>query len=545
MPDGGGRMVWSLVAAVVVLLVLVIGLVASPLVAPWLPQALGVAPSTERLEADLGTLQEKVATLETALADSRRTAEAAQDQAGQVADLRRTLDDLQRRVQALGGLTGQMDQLDRQVRAVAQPDAAMTGRIDGLESRAGDLHQRLEQVEAQAGPDPALQQRLDGIEGEVATVSRLADSIQRRMSGMDNALNSVHGQADGLERRMAGMDERIAAAARPAPELTEALATLRDRVSILDRDIATADARIGQLQTELEQVRAESRRVEDRESGRNRWYLLLLNLRQIEGSLDSGTAFAREVATLPELLGADLSADPEVRDALSVLRSQGRAGVASLDSLVDGFDARAAQALRQRPADMSEPGLEPGLWDRIVQGAAGLVSIRPVGEVPGDGPGAILARAESALAGRNLPRAVAEVEKLTGAQAEAMADWLQQAKARLSAIAALDRLKDAVATALLPAATGTAIEEAPAQPSPAVPAPATQAPATQAPATQAPATEAPATEAPPAPSPDVSTPDTPAPSQDAPADAPADAIPAPAEGAEGDRPDGDGARSSQ
>ncbi|MEQ8345831.1 MAG: mitofilin family membrane protein [Sneathiellaceae bacterium] len=438
-PAGRSRgLIGALLAAVIVLAVLVVGLVASPLVAPWLPQALGVAGSGGAADpAELDRLQARLADLEGQMATAGKASQAVQGQAGDLADLRRTIDDLQKRVQTMGGLAGQMDQLQKQVAGLPRPDTAAID--DGMTKLQTQLQSMQQKLDSTAGPDPATQQRLKQVDDDLTSVTRLADSIQRRMSGMDNRLNDLRSRDDTIERRLTGLDDRIAAAAQPAPQVSTALAELRSQG-------AAQQGRLDSLESALEAERKARLAAEDQSSGRNQRVALVLTLGQIEDRLETGTAFGGEAATLPDLMTGSLARDPLAREAAMTLRRQGQVPVASFDQLRDGFSTAAAQALRQRPADAPAPGW----WDQVVDGARGLVTIRPVGDVAGDSPGALLARAEQALAMRDLPRAVAEVGQLTGGPAEAMAGWLEQARARLAMTAALAQLNDAVTSSLTP-----------------------------------------------------------------------------------------------
>ena len=82
------------------------------------------------------------------------------------------------------------------------------------------------------------------------------------------------------------------------------------------------------------------------------------------------------------------------------------------------------------------------MLDRAASNLMRLVTVRPVGaDAEGDDAAARVARAEAKLAAGDLAGAVAELEGLEGAAAEAAAPWLAQARARLAAESALDRLR--------------------------------------------------------------------------------------------------------
>ena len=458
-PWGGGPgkpaprsrgLLWTLVAAVVVLLVLLIGLVASPIVAPWLPGALGVAGQQAdggALQDDVAQLQSRLGALEGQVTSAGSASAAVQDQAGQLTDLRRTVDGLQKQIQSMGGLAGRMDQLQKQVAALPKEDAGKLEQAVTALQQQQDLQAKLQQA---GGIDPEVEKRLKAVEADITSVTRLADSIQRRMSGMDNRFNDLRGQDDALDRRLSGLDDRIAAAARPAPQVTDALAKLQSQDSASAQALQDLRQELARLQAALKEEAAARLAAEDRSSGRNQRVALVLGLGRIEDRMESGAAFAAEAASLPQLLTGSLARDPRAQEAVALLRREGGSGVASFEALREAFMAAADKAVLQRSA----AGSDSDLWGQIVDGARGLVSIRPVGDAAGDTPGAILARAESALAERDLARAVAEVGKLSGSAAEAMSGWLAQARARLAVTGALADLNDAITASLGPAATG-------------------------------------------------------------------------------------------
>jgi hypothetical protein len=81
--------------------------------------------------------------------------------------------------------------------------------------------------------------------------------------------------------------------------------------------------------------------------------------------------------------------------------------------------------------------------DRVVNRLASLVTVRRVGSpaIAAGGIDGIVAQAEAALEGGDLQAAVTALERLDGAPAVAAADWLQHARARLTADRALSTLQ--------------------------------------------------------------------------------------------------------
>jgi hypothetical protein len=86
-----------------------------------------------------------------------------------------------------------------------------------------------------------------------------------------------------------------------------------------------------------------------------------------------------------------------------------------------------------RPADT------PWWWVPVERVRA-MVSARPVGDVPGDTPGAIMARAQVRLANGDLAAVLHELDGLRGAPAAAAASWRSDAASRAQADAILARV---------------------------------------------------------------------------------------------------------
>jgi hypothetical protein len=85
----------------------------------------------------------------------------------------------------------------------------------------------------------------------------------------------------------------------------------------------------------------------------------------------------------------------------------------------------------------------------MVASAKSAISIRRIGaDVPGDEPGAVLARAEAAMQQGDLAAAIKEVETLPATSRNAFAGWLDDARARASANDTLSKLESTVLASL-------------------------------------------------------------------------------------------------
>jgi len=202
-----------------------------------------------------------------------------------------------------------------------------------------------------------------------------------------------------------------APAAAPAASATPALPALSDAAS---PDVAKLSARMAILETRQAHAAQAAAAV-------------LASAAVAEASQGSGS-FADELATLR----ASSPPSPEL-ETLARLAAAGAPSRAALASSFPGYAARAASAARA-------PGEKAGLGDRIAYALTKIVSLRRVGDVAGDGPDALLARAERLVDDGDLDRAFRQLDRLPPAAREAMAPWRARAERR----AEIDRAAQAL-----------------------------------------------------------------------------------------------------
>jgi hypothetical protein len=143
--------------------------------------------------------------------------------------------------------------------------------------------------------------------------------------------------------------------------------------------------------------------------------------------------FADELATLR----ASVAPSAEL-DTLARLAQAGAPSRAALAASFPDYAARAASAAHA-------PGEKAGLGDRIVYMLSKVVSLRRVGDVAGDGPDAILARAERLVSDGDLDRAFRLLDRLPPAARDALGPWRARAERR----AEIDRAAQALRTRAL------------------------------------------------------------------------------------------------
>lgn len=233
------------------------------------------------------------------------------------------------------------------------------------------------------------------------------------------------------------LDQRIATLSRELDALRVAVANAPpDAASGADKQaVADLDARLGKLADQLASVQQHASDAEaaqqQRASDTARGSAFALGVAELEDAARGGHPFAANLATLRKL-----APDPATAALLAPLEPLAAQGVPTLAQLKRDWPEAA------RRATAAQVGADYGGWlGTVMARLASLVTIRRVGaDVAGDDTEALLARAGARLDGDDLAGAVALVERLPEPAARAVAPWLERARTRLTAEAALGRL---------------------------------------------------------------------------------------------------------
>lgn len=138
----------------------------------------------------------------------------------------------------------------------------------------------------------------------------------------------------------------------------------------------------------------------------------------LKAAIDRGGPFMSELETYATVAPAS----PDVE----ALRTLAASGVPSRQDLINGF----SEAANAMIAASRVPDPNASIWSRLGDSAKNLVKARPVGDIPGDSPEALVARMEVALGRGELDAVLAEAAKLPDAAKTAGADFLNKVKAR-------------------------------------------------------------------------------------------------------------------
>jgi hypothetical protein len=314
-----------------------------------------------------------------------------------------------------------------------------------------------------AGPIPdyaALAARLEAIErrpaapaNEVGAIGSAQSALARRVDQLEamrngdrqseNAVASLKGGLDRLQQQLGVVEAQ--AASREAGEAAE----MRKVQQELTR-LTTIAADLGdRLAAQEQRLRVEKTQPTDA--------ILLVALLRIREAVEQARPFAAELSAFTALAHDR----PDLLAATAPLAEVARDGVAGRLALAKRL-AEVAGQIANATALPPEADWESQALARL----RSLVTIRRIEGAPQSEPEAAVRAAEIALGRGDLGDAVAQLDRLAGANAEAAGPWLKMTRQRLAAEAALTRLQELLVIGLghAPEAPGGAPAEAPAKP---------------------------------------------------------------------------------
>lgn len=308
----------------------------------------------------------------------------------------------------------------------------LSASIAANETALSELETSIAALQAQEAPAVDL----SGIEGGIATLSQSVEGLTGDIAALRTRLDET---AAEIESRATALDERIVALETAVPgagELATAdeLAALRTRIEDM---MSEAETRLAEAQAEADEIaraaaetraaaEAEALRVAEEAAAREAEIRALAErqaaLVDLKAAVDTGAEFAGIL--------------PQVGEAPEALAANAEAGVPTLQSLQQSFPAAARRALS---ASVTVPE-DASAGERLAAFLKKRTNARSLTPQEGDGADAVLSRAEARLGEGDLAAALSELEALPEAGQAALGAWLEDARARRSAIEALDEL---------------------------------------------------------------------------------------------------------
>ena len=300
--------------------------------------------------------------------------------------------------------------------ATTVANAAIDAARRDLSARLDDLEKRLRAVSAStaerpASPEPAL-----------AELRRKVEALENRPAPSESSAQQPAAPSVDAQKEIASLNRDIAALQAAVQAVNQSMATQRDQAKALSDAVG---ARGAGEQKALAAARASA--------------LIGVAVR-LSWALDLGLPFSGDLALLTPLS----QGDAKLGEIAGQLQPHAQTGVASRAALAAEFPAVAKAALAEDLADDS-------FGERVLGKLRGVVSLRRVGDVPGETVEAKLARAETALKAGDLAKGVELVKSLPPQVGKATAAWLARADAHLAVERAVDQLA-AYAVSLLGAA---------------------------------------------------------------------------------------------
>jgi hypothetical protein len=306
--------------------------------------------------------------------------------------------------------------------------------LDGVQSEIAALQQEIAALKQSAGaPDADLAGQVDALSISLdqvkADVAALQQAVDTAGSGDDAGLQALDSRVKEIETAIAGLGQTGAQA--PATEI----AAIGDRIAGLEALVksagekATADE--GRIAALEENVAALSGKI-DAQAAQPK-IAMAIATSALKAAVDRGAPFLAELETF-EVIAPDAPEIPE-------LRVHAEKGVASREEILAETDEAAkAMIAAGRTVDTNA-----GFFERLLNSAESLVTVRPIGAVEGEGVPETVARMEVALNAGDYAAAIAEYEKLPENVRAAAGAFVEKVRNRL----AVERLLDqAVAGAM-------------------------------------------------------------------------------------------------
>jgi hypothetical protein len=282
-----------------------------------------------------------------------------------------------------------------------------------------------------AGPGPAgedyaaLAARVTAVEKRPAPPGLDVDAIKSAESALARRVDQLEATVAATRAGLQQLEQRLGAAetqssSRVASEAAE-LQKIQQELSRLGSVAADLANRLPALEQQMQ-----SQGVAERTDA-----ALAMVLLQIREAVDQARPFPAEYSAFKAL-----AREPELVASVEPLAEAAQSGVPSRAVLSKRLSELAGQV-----ATATEPPPESDWGAQALARLRALVTIRRIDGASQTGPEAAVSGAQAALARGDLAGAVAALDPLTGANAEAARPLLRMARERLAVETALDRLR--------------------------------------------------------------------------------------------------------
>lgn len=226
-----------------------------------------------------------------------------------------------------------------------------------------------------------LRGEIDGIKQQLSTIpaeTPVSADLDKRLAAIEERVGRIPTGDTKTALRISALEQKIGS--MQAGE-SEALASDRQKIEEISNRLAAAERTLEDQPGETAVSRA-------------------IAATYLKAAVDRGDPFLTELETFAALSPQD----PAIED----LRPMAATGVKSRAALSEAFGEQAKIILDA----VDQPAAGNGITDRLLASARSLISVRPVGNVEGSTPGAIVARMEERLKNGDIKGAALEWEGL-------------------------------------------------------------------------------------------------------------------------------------
>jgi hypothetical protein len=311
--------------------------------------------------------------------------------------------------------SGEIAALQKQVQELRDRPAATTAAAVTIDTKAVD----------------ALNARIAKLESTLANLPKSDAGVAERLAAAENAMKSFGLALSALGKHDDDVVAQAAQARTQAEAAEKAVADLRASVQNIEKSAGSAVApaaldaveqRIATLEQSVKLASAQLGKVTTAETAVRR----ALVATALRNATVGGAPFATELKEAKSLGASD-----KTTAALAPFASSGLPSAAAL----------ATELRVLMPALLKSAGAETpqgGFLERLQANASRLVRVTPVAAPPGDDPSAVLARVEIAAAHIDIDGALADLAKLSDAARAPARGWIEKARARQAALAAIN-----------------------------------------------------------------------------------------------------------
>jgi hypothetical protein len=308
-------------------------------------------------------------------------------------------------------------------------------RLSALETQA---RQTNDAVAAEANRESAaiaaLEKRISALESS-ARASNAAD-VEKRVAALEAAGAGNSGASEATQRLEAQAKDLRAdldAEKGQLPDLSARVAKLESDASkantnVTGADLAAVAARIDKVEAALAAPKNETRVAEEKLAAADNVTNIAIIAEVAEEKLRSGAGFGPELAAL-QRLGIDAAALAPLEAVVN--------GAPTNSALAASFNAVAPHVLAA-----AAPAETGSVTDRFLSHLHNLVKVRELNETEGDDPQALVSQIEAMSRRGDIAGALVAFDKLPEAARKAAGDWPTLARARQTADAALQSIRE-------------------------------------------------------------------------------------------------------